>query len=241
MLAMASGMAQSGSICRHEDVARSTHAHLRDIPCPEAPDERPRRKDRRDLPFIHFDPLLVSEWRPWKDRSAGDQARHPPTLHKTSIGKLADRRRKRSIPDKPFHVKDRIDLPDRRSYFESIRGISRQPGHLPPVEIHSSAFRAGAMSSRKRRSLIQEEQLGITIRLHDLPFPSLEFEQAGDPGFQAEWTNDLPAIVMQQSAISHPGASGAGLNDPPPGIDPILQHIVIFLFRRSLLYQIVPS
>jgi len=89
--------------------------------------------------------------------------------------------------------------------------------------VGAAAERAGAVACGEGDGFVEEEQLGVVARLHDLTVPVLVSQQAGDPGFVA------PAgaaqglrVVMQNAAIAHEQTPGGMFDEVAGGEDAVL-------------------
>jgi hypothetical protein len=78
------------------------------------------------------------------------------------------------------------------------------------------------MACRKRSNLVKKEKFCIGIRGHQLPFPTLELQQANDPGLGFEQALELFVPAMKNAPISHERASGTVSLNPALGQDAIL-------------------
>ena len=58
------------------------------------------------------------------------------------------------------------------------------------------------MPGRQRSGFIQEEQLRVMARRHQVAPPALEFEQADNPTRALEVPPDVLLLVMQATAIT---------------------------------------
>ena len=69
----------------------------------------------------------------------------------------------------------------------------------------AAALEAGAMPGGQRGRLVEEEQLGVAVGLHQLPAPALELEQAGDPlpGRPAARLERLVGQMEAAAAVAH--------------------------------------
>jgi hypothetical protein len=71
------------------------------------------------------------------------------------------------------------------------------------VVVGPAAQRARAVAGRKRRRLVEKEQLGEPARLQQaLPLPATELESAGDPAAAVVVAADAAGGVVQAAAVS---------------------------------------
>jgi hypothetical protein len=73
---------------------------------------------------------------------------------------------------------------------------------------------------------VQEEELGVAVRLHELPATTLKFEDAGNPALIDPWTaraNLLALIVQAAAAVSEHRAALTDRLKLAKRVDPVLQ------------------
>jgi hypothetical protein len=58
------------------------------------------------------------------------------------------------------------------------------------------------MTGRQRGGFIQEEQLRVMARRHQVALSALEFEQADNPARALELTSDVLLVVVQATTIT---------------------------------------
>jgi len=89
----------------------------------------------------------------------------------------------------------------------------------------AAAFEAGAMSGGKRGRLVEEEQLGVAVGLHELPPPVLELQHAGDPlpGRPAARPERLIRQMEAAAAVAHHEAAVRCGDDLACGRDAVLE------------------
>jgi hypothetical protein len=77
------------------------------------------------------------------------------------------------------------------------------------------------MTRRQRRGLVEEEQLGELPRTEQFPAPTLEPEPAGDPSPDLPVADELPGLVVQDSAVPEQESPRFGRDDVPERRDPV--------------------
>src|SRR5690348_14881418 len=76
------------------------------------------------------------------------------------------------------------------------------PGMAESLVILAAALGAGTMPRRQRGRLIEEEQLGVVARMHDLTPPPAKLQHTHDPAAHLAVTHDLAALIVQHAAIA---------------------------------------
>ena len=136
-------------------------------------------------------------------------------------------RRARNVTFLPIaiHTLGMQHLIHRRGAGALVAAVRPGPQFGEPVGVGAPAFEAGPVTGGERRGLVQEEQLGVAIGLHDLAMPALELEHAGDPlsGGPAAGPDGLVGCVEGPAAIAHQQASMRRGDDLALGGDAVLE------------------
>src|SRR5262245_54178680 len=99
----------------------------------------------------------------------------------------------------------------------AVRSARKRRGKC--LRIVAAAFEAGPVTGGKRGRLVEEEQLRIALAPH-LAMPSLEFEEAANPGVRD------PASAPQRAVVAMEAAAAIAEEQPARGIsDEIAERI----------------
>jgi uncharacterized protein len=106
-----------------------------------------------------------------------------------------------------------------------VNGIAEAcaPNFAKAFVVRIAAFRAWTVPGAERRRFIEEEELGIGARLHYRPVPAAKFNTACYPALDLPRTDDVPRIVVQNTAVSHKETAPRERNDVAIWSNAILQ------------------
>jgi hypothetical protein len=107
-----------------------------------------------------------------------------------------------------FLVQDGVQSGCGRLGRVSLFRISFGPDLPKEIEAFPLAFSTGSMSGCQCSRFVKEKQLCVLTWRHDRAFSTLEVQKANNPSFALELASNLPAVIMQASAISHECPAG---------------------------------